>query len=105
MVSGNCIVILQTNLNADQYSHKTRNTVSRMHPDRINMDLIVELLQYLDSSQRFQAIHGAVLVFMPGLAHIQELHEMLTTDKSFTSKNKWVTWDHCEKFELLLLMV
>ena len=35
------IFYIQTKLSADQYSLKTRNTVTRMNLRRINVDLIV----------------------------------------------------------------
>lgn len=31
---------------------------------------------------------GAVLVFLPGLAHIQQLYDLLSSDKRFRDKNR-----------------
>ncbi|KAK7093940.1 hypothetical protein V1264_007619 [Littorina saxatilis] len=79
----------RTSLSADKYSKRTRNTVTRLNPSRINVDLIVDLLKNLESSAPFCDVDGAVLVFLPGLADIQELHEILTTDRNFSDTKRY----------------
>ncbi|OWF52378.1 ATP-dependent RNA helicase Dhx29 [Mizuhopecten yessoensis] len=79
----------RTNLCPDTYSLRTRNTVTRSNTDRINMDLIVELLCYLEKSPEFSQMEGAVLIFMPGLADIQELYELLMADRNFTKSQRY----------------
>ena len=37
---------LQSGLDSEQYSKKTRNIVTRLNPDRINMDLIMVQNKY-----------------------------------------------------------
>lgn len=37
-----------------------------------------------DSSPRFRDTEGAVLIFLPGLAHIQQLYDLLLTDRRFS---------------------
>ncbi|XP_051766444.1 ATP-dependent RNA helicase DHX29 [Ctenopharyngodon idella] len=73
----------------DHFSSRTRHVLQYMNPSKINMDLILDLLAYLDKSPQFRDVDGAVLVFLPGLAHIQQLHDLLTTDKRFSSKNRY----------------
>ncbi|XDV53947.1 hypothetical protein PO909_022338 [Leuciscus waleckii] len=73
----------------DHFSSRTRHVLQYMNPNKINMDLILDLLAYLDKSPQFRDVDGAVLVFLPGLAHIQQLHDLLTTDKRFSSKNRY----------------
>ncbi|KAI5099549.1 ATP-dependent RNA helicase DHX29 [Silurus meridionalis] len=73
----------------DHFSGRTRHALQHMNPNKINMELILELLQYLDNSPQFAAIDGAVLLFLPGLAHIQQLYDLLTTDKRFSSKKRY----------------
>ncbi|TRY65278.1 hypothetical protein DNTS_015441 [Danionella cerebrum] len=73
----------------DHFSSRTRHVLQYMNPNKINMDLILDLLAYLDKSPQFCNVEGAVLVFLPGLAHIQQLHDLLTTDKRFSSKNRY----------------
>ncbi|XP_036385727.1 ATP-dependent RNA helicase DHX29 [Megalops cyprinoides] len=70
------------------YSNRTRHAVQYMNPNKINMDLILDLLAYLDKSPQFADVHGAVLVFLPGLAHIQQLYDLLSTDKRFRVKER-----------------
>ena len=47
-----------------------------------------ELLMFLDKDPTYSHIPGAVLVFMPGLANIQELNELLQSDPTFSNTNK-----------------
>uniref|UniRef100_A0A8D0CDV3 ATP-dependent RNA helicase DHX29 n=1 Tax=Scleropages formosus TaxID=113540 RepID=A0A8D0CDV3_SCLFO len=70
-------------LDLDNYSSRTRHAVQYMNPNKINMDLILDLLNYLDKSPQFAGLDGAVLVFLPGLAHIQQLYDLLSSDKRF----------------------
>ncbi|KAJ8399999.1 hypothetical protein AAFF_G00400380 [Aldrovandia affinis] len=73
----------------DHYSGRTRHAVQYMNPNKINMDLILDLLAYLDHSPQFAEVDGAVLVFLPGLAHIQQLYDLLSTDKRFRVKDRY----------------
>ncbi|XP_069133013.1 ATP-dependent RNA helicase dhx29-like isoform X2 [Argopecten irradians] len=79
----------RTDLCPETYSLRTRNTVTRTNTDRINMELIVELLCYLEKSPEFSKVEGAVLIFMPGLADIQELYELLMADRNFTKSQRY----------------
>ena len=58
------------------YVLKTRNIVTRLNPDRINMDLILEILQLIDSSAQFSDVTGAA----HGLARLHSLYG-IDTDK------------------------
>ncbi|XP_067658403.1 ATP-dependent RNA helicase dhx29-like [Haliotis asinina] len=78
-----------TDLSADQYSLKTRNAVTRLNMKRINMDLIMEILRHLDKKEPFCRMDGSVLVFLPGLSDIQELHENLQADRHFSDKSRY----------------
>ncbi|XP_058165059.1 ATP-dependent RNA helicase DHX29 isoform X2 [Dasypus novemcinctus] len=83
---------VQTGANADlnpfyqKYSSRTQHAILYMNPHKINLDLILELLAYLDRSPQFRNIEGAVLIFLPGLAHIQQLYDFLSTDRRFYSE-------------------
>ncbi|XP_025083145.1 ATP-dependent RNA helicase DHX29-like isoform X2 [Pomacea canaliculata] len=79
----------RTTLPAEKYSKRTRNAVTRLNPDKINMDLIMDLLRHLGSSEHYKGMGGAILIFLPGLAEIQELHEMLTSDRHFSNPHKF----------------
>ncbi|XP_045922753.1 ATP-dependent RNA helicase DHX29 isoform X2 [Micropterus dolomieu] len=73
----------------DHFSSRTRQVLQYMNPNKINMDLLVDLIDYLDKSPQFVEVEGAVLVFLPGLAHIQQLHDLLSSDKRFRDKNRY----------------
>ncbi|XP_033625049.1 ATP-dependent RNA helicase DHX29-like [Asterias rubens] len=79
-------VMDESGLDPDLYSKRTRQVVTRLNQDRINMDLIVELISFLDQDPLYGGIDGAILIFMPGLANIQELYELLQTDSRFPEK-------------------
>ncbi|NXB91223.1 DHX29 helicase, partial [Vidua chalybeata] len=66
-----------------KYSNRTQQAVLYMNPYKINLELILELLAYLDRSPQFKNIEGAVLIFLPGLAHIQQLYDLISTDRRF----------------------
>ncbi|XP_051269348.1 ATP-dependent RNA helicase DHX29 isoform X2 [Dicentrarchus labrax] len=73
----------------DHFSSRTRQVLQYMNPNKINMDLLVDLIDYLDKSPQFAEVDGAVLVFLPGLAHIQQLYDLLSSDKRFRDKNRY----------------
>uniref|UniRef100_A0A8B9YM54 ATP-dependent RNA helicase DHX29 n=1 Tax=Bos mutus grunniens TaxID=30521 RepID=A0A8B9YM54_BOSMU len=83
---------VQTGTSADlnpfyqKYSSRTQHAILYMNPHKINLDLILELLTYLDRSPQFKNVEGAVLIFLPGLAHIQQLYDLLSTDRRFFSE-------------------
>ncbi|KAK9408547.1 ATP-dependent RNA helicase DHX29, partial [Crotalus adamanteus] len=66
-----------------KYSSRTREAIYCMNPYKINFDLILELLAFLDKSPQFKNMEGAVLIFLPGLAHIQQLYDLILTDRRF----------------------
>ncbi|ERE83365.1 ATP-dependent RNA helicase DHX29 isoform X3 [Cricetulus griseus] len=69
-----------------KYSSRTQHALLYMNPHKINLDLILELLVYLDKSPQFRNIEGAALIFLPGLAHIQQLYDLLSNDRRFYSE-------------------
>ncbi|XP_029025221.1 ATP-dependent RNA helicase DHX29 isoform X2 [Betta splendens] len=71
------------------FSSRTRQVLQYMNPNKINMDLLIDLIDYLDKSPQFAEVDGAVLVFLPGLAHIQQLYDLLTSDKRFRDKHRY----------------
>ncbi|TMS08106.1 ATP-dependent RNA helicase DHX29 [Larimichthys crocea] len=73
----------------DHFSSRTRQVLQYMNPNKINMDLLVDLIYYLDKSPQFAEVNGAILVFLPGLAHIQQLYDLLSSDKRFRDKNRF----------------
>ena len=41
-----------------------------------------------DKSPQFSCMDGAILVFLPGLAHIQQLYDLLSNDKRFRLRDR-----------------
>ncbi|XP_013409135.1 ATP-dependent RNA helicase dhx29 [Lingula anatina] len=76
-------------LDPSVYSLKTRKAVSLMNPERINMELIVDLIHFVESSADFCGLDGAVLIFLPGLLDIQECYDSLMTDKTFSDESRY----------------
>ncbi|KPP56085.1 putative ATP-dependent RNA helicase DHX57 [Scleropages formosus] len=61
-------------------------TISAMDLDKINMDLVESLLEWIvDGDHDYPP--GAVLVFMPGLAEIKMLYEQLQSNRMFNNRN------------------
>ncbi|NXS59179.1 DHX29 helicase, partial [Brachypteracias leptosomus] len=71
-----------------KYCSRTQQAILYMNPYKINLELILELLAYLDRSPQFKNIEGAVLIFLPGLAHIQQLYDLISTDRRFNLRDR-----------------
>lgn len=80
-------IIDTSGLDRDKYSKRTRLTVTRMKPHKINLDLILHLLNYID--EHGEITDGAILIFLPGLANIQELYELLQSDRKFANPRRF----------------
>ncbi|XP_061172560.1 putative ATP-dependent RNA helicase DHX57 [Saccostrea echinata] len=65
-----------------EYKKSTCKALSMMDLDKINYDLIVDLLEWIVDGDH-QYSKGAVLVFLPGFAEIQQLYEALTSHRVF----------------------
>uniref|UniRef100_A0ABM5FTZ3 ATP-dependent RNA helicase DHX29 n=2 Tax=Pogona vitticeps TaxID=103695 RepID=A0ABM5FTZ3_9SAUR len=71
-----------------KYSSRTRQAIFYMNPYKVNFDLILELLAFLDRAPQFRNVEGAVLIFLPGLAHIQQLYDLIATDRRFDLRQR-----------------
>lgn len=65
------------------YSKRTRATLSSYDEYRIDFSLIVKLLEKVAYSKDYEQFSKAVLVFMPGIAEIRQLNDMLQGHPSF----------------------
>lgn len=69
-----------------RYSARTVNTVNLLDSRQIPYDLIVRLLERICfENSALQSFSAATLVFMPGLAEIRKLNDMLQGHSSFGS--------------------
>uniref|UniRef100_A0A7M4FHZ3 ATP-dependent RNA helicase DHX29 n=2 Tax=Crocodylus porosus TaxID=8502 RepID=A0A7M4FHZ3_CROPO len=71
-----------------KYSSRTQQAIFYMNPYKINLELILELLAFLDRTPQFKNVEGAVLIFLPGLAHIQQLYDLISTDRRFNLRDR-----------------
>ncbi|XP_054656138.1 putative ATP-dependent RNA helicase DHX57 isoform X1 [Dunckerocampus dactyliophorus] len=67
------------------YKTSVLKTISTMDLDKINMDLIESLLEWILDGKD-DSPNSAVLVFLPGLAEIKMLYEQLQSNRKFNNK-------------------
>jgi ATP-dependent RNA helicase DHX29 len=65
------------------YSAKTRAILSEYDEYRIDSELIVKLIERIFIDPTYAAFTKAVLVFLPGIAEIRELNDMLVSHPAF----------------------
>lgn len=70
-----------------KYTPKTISTLDRMNNACVNHELIVALLEQICfENGELQGYSAATLVFLPGLADIRKLHDILSVHSHFGSK-------------------
>ncbi|KAL2756093.1 hypothetical protein ACRALDRAFT_1050631 [Sodiomyces alcalophilus JCM 7366] len=67
-----------------QYSAKTRNTLAQLDEYRIDFELIVQLIEKIASDPEYTPYSKAILVFLPGIAEIRTLNDLLAGNPSFS---------------------
>ena len=67
------------------YSAATRETLATFDEYRVNYDLIVRLLETIATSQLYVNYSKAILIFLPGIAEIRRLNDMLINNRIFAS--------------------
>ena len=67
------------------YSPATRNVLSTYDEYAIDYDLIVRLIEAVAYDPQLSRYSSAVLVFLPGIAEIRQLNDMLAGHQSFSS--------------------
>ncbi|XP_054256889.1 putative ATP-dependent RNA helicase DHX57 [Macrosteles quadrilineatus] len=69
------------------YSRHTWKSIYLMDHERINYELIETVLLYLvDGDHQFPK-EGSILVFLPGMQEIREMHDMLSNNQTFNPRN------------------
>lgn len=56
--------------------------------EKMNMDLIAEVVRHICMNEP----EGAILVFVPGLAQIQDVHKILTSNSFFSSCKSFLNY-------------
>ncbi|OAR02589.1 hypothetical protein LLEC1_00327 [Akanthomyces lecanii] len=72
------------------YSPKTRSTLSKLDEYQIEFDLIVQLIARVATDENLQIYSNAILVFLPGIAEIRTLNDMLLGDPRFAKE--WLVY-------------
>jgi len=72
------------------YSPRTRNTLAQMDEYRIDFDLIVQLIARIANDPHYIQFSPAILVFLPGIAEIRTLNDMLMGDRAFSES--WLVY-------------
>ncbi|EQL02767.1 DEAD-like helicase [Ophiocordyceps sinensis CO18] len=65
------------------YSAKTRSTLSQLDEYHIEFDLVVQLIGQIATNESLVQYSSAILVFLPGIAEIRTLNDMLLGDPRF----------------------
>ncbi|KAK8163670.1 P-loop containing nucleoside triphosphate hydrolase protein [Phyllosticta citrichinensis] len=78
------------NTNLQGYSNATRNALKEYDEYRINYELILSLIERVASDPEYSRFSNAILVFLPGIAEIRQLNDMLLGSDAF-SKN-WLIY-------------
>ena len=68
------------------YSPRTRNTIGQMDEYRIDFDLVAQLISRIAVDPLYIPYSKAILVFLPGIAEIRTLNDMLLGDRSFAEQ-------------------
>ncbi|ELT89229.1 hypothetical protein CAPTEDRAFT_101871 [Capitella teleta] len=74
------------------YNKLTLKTLAMIDFDKINNELIELLLEWIVDGPHQYPREGAVLVFLPGLAEIKQVYELLLTNPVFGGRNKSRFW-------------
>ncbi|KAL8293992.1 hypothetical protein RB600_000118 [Gaeumannomyces tritici] len=72
------------------YMKGTRNTLSQMDEYQIEFDLIVQLISRIATDPNYEQFSKAILVFLPGLAEIRQLNDLLLGDRFFS--DNWLVY-------------
>jgi len=67
----------------ESYSARTRSILSAMDEYRIDYGLIVNLAAAIVTKPQFRKYGAAILIFMPGLSEIRQLHSLLVSSDTF----------------------
>ncbi|CAH0059275.1 unnamed protein product [Clonostachys solani] len=66
------------------YSPATRSSLAQMDEYRVEPDLVVQLIAHIASSESLQQYSKAILIFLPGIAEIRTLNDLLLGDPRFS---------------------
>lgn len=74
----------ESNLDLQGYSARTLKTLSQFDEYRIDYDLVTRLLEIVARGAAYTEYSKAILVFLPGIAEIRRMNDMLVGHSSFS---------------------
>ncbi|XP_039293575.1 putative ATP-dependent RNA helicase DHX57 [Nilaparvata lugens] len=77
------LTLQQINIRYDEYSLQTKKNLYLLDPEKINYDLIVESILWITTPHKDLPDDGSILVFLPGIGEITQLHEKLLEQSVF----------------------
>ncbi|GFO15860.1 ATP-dependent RNA helicase dhx36 [Plakobranchus ocellatus] len=78
----------QLKLRYPDVRYSTIKTMAQMDLEKLNFDLVVQLLEWIMLGKHEFPRGGAILIFMPGFAEIQTLYDQLLATSEFGIRNK-----------------
>ena len=72
------------------YAARTRNTLAQLDEYQIHFDLIVQLISRIATDPQYTDYSKAILVFLPGIAEIRALNDLLLGSRAFASE--WLVY-------------
>jgi ATP-dependent RNA helicase DHX29 len=79
LLSEDCLNPFYVSSNYNSYSDQTQQNLKRLNEDRIDYELLEELICHIDDTCE----EGAILIFLPGVAEIYMLLDMLAASYRF----------------------
>ena len=70
------------------YKQSTKDTILHLNEYRLPFALIVKLLRVIASKPEYADFNKAILVFLPGIAEIRRVHDLIKSDPFFS--HSWV---------------
>lgn len=67
------------------YSIRTRNTIAQIDEYQIEFDLVTQLIATIATDERYTTYSKAILVFLPGIAEIRQVNDMILGHPLFSS--------------------
>ncbi|KAF4121009.1 ATP-dependent RNA helicase DHX29 [Geosmithia morbida] len=74
----------ETSKSLAKYSPSTRSALAQIDEYRIEPDLVLQLIAKISSDNNLQDYSKAILVFLPGIAEIRALNDLLLGDPRFS---------------------
>ena len=68
----------------NHYSTATRNTITKFDEYTVNYDLVLTLLETIATAKQYADYSKAILVFLPGIAEIRRMNDMLAGHRGFS---------------------